>query len=69
MLFLPPRQANDQSPRFIGLDLAKRETQLAVLNAEGLQMAAKRFATTRDCTEHQWSTGFKNGGWWPGRQR
>jgi hypothetical protein len=29
----------------------------------------QRFATTRDCTEHQWSTGFKNGGWWPGRQR
>ena len=29
----------------------------------------QRFATTRDCTEHQWSTGFKNGGWWPGRLR
>ena len=27
----------------------------------------QRFATTRDCTEHQWSTGFKRGGsWWPG---
>jgi hypothetical protein len=26
----------------------------------------QRFATTSDCTEHQWSTGFKNGGWWPG---
>ena len=26
----------------------------------------QRFATTRDCTEHQWSTGFKNGRWWPG---
>ena len=29
----------------------------------------QRFATTRDCTEHQWSSAFKNGGWWPGRQR
>jgi len=27
----------------------------------------QRFATTRDCSEHQWSTGFKNGGWGPGR--
>jgi hypothetical protein len=26
----------------------------------------QRFATTRSCSEHQWSTGFKNGGWWPG---
>ncbi|GAA0811519.1 hypothetical protein [Spirilliplanes yamanashiensis] len=26
----------------------------------------QRFATTKKCTEHQWSTGFKNGSWWPG---
>jgi hypothetical protein len=26
----------------------------------------QRFATTKDCAEHQWSTGFSNGGWWPG---
>jgi hypothetical protein len=26
----------------------------------------QRFATTRSCTEHQWSTGFHNGVWWPG---
>jgi hypothetical protein len=27
----------------------------------------QRFATTKDCTEHQWSTGFRTGGgWWPG---
>jgi hypothetical protein len=25
----------------------------------------QRFATKTDCTEHQWSTGFKTGGWWP----
>jgi hypothetical protein len=24
----------------------------------------QRFATARQCTEHQWSTGFKSGGWW-----
>jgi hypothetical protein len=24
----------------------------------------QRFATTRGCTEHQWSTGFKTGSWW-----
>ncbi|WP_212992813.1 hypothetical protein [Actinoplanes auranticolor] len=24
----------------------------------------QRFATSRQCTEHQWSTGFKGGGWW-----
>ena len=29
----------------------------------------QRFATKSTCTEHQWSTGFKNGLWWPGRQR
>ncbi len=29
----------------------------------------QRFATTRNCSEHQWSTGFKNGGWWSGRLR
>jgi len=25
----------------------------------------QRFATTKTCTEHQWSTGFKSGSWWP----
>ncbi|AGZ38367.1 hypothetical protein AFR_00390 [Actinoplanes friuliensis DSM 7358] len=29
----------------------------------------QRFATTRDCSEHQWSTGFRTGNWWPGRLR
>lgn len=24
----------------------------------------QRFATTRSCTEHQWSTGFRTGSWW-----
>jgi hypothetical protein len=26
----------------------------------------QRFATTRDCSEHQWSTGFRTGRWFPG---
>jgi hypothetical protein len=26
----------------------------------------QRFATDKDCTEHQWSTGFNRGSWWPG---
>lgn len=25
----------------------------------------QRFATRTDCTEHQWSTGFTSGVWWP----
>lgn len=24
----------------------------------------QRFATSRECTEHQWSTGFRTGSWW-----
>ncbi|MET0415819.1 MAG: hypothetical protein ABW022_07340 [Actinoplanes sp.] len=26
----------------------------------------QRFATDRTCSEHQWSTGFNRGPWWPG---
>jgi hypothetical protein len=29
----------------------------------------QRFATKLSCTDHQWSTGFGNGIWWPGRLR
>lgn len=29
-------------------------------------MDDQRFATTRTCTDHQWSTGFRSGVWWPG---
>lgn len=47
MPFLPARQPGDISPRFIGIDLAKRESQLATLNAEGVQVATMRLATTR----------------------
>lgn len=48
MLLLPPLSADDASPRFIGLDLAKSETQLAALDAAGEQIASRRFKTTRD---------------------
>ncbi|MFN7929321.1 MAG: hypothetical protein U0Y68_15520 [Blastocatellia bacterium] len=34
--------------RWISLDLAKRESQLVTLNAEGEQIAALRFQTTRE---------------------
>lgn len=34
--------------RYFGIDLAKRESQVAVLDADGVQVETKRFATTRD---------------------
>lgn len=48
MSFLPLRAAGDTALRWIGLDLAKRESQLVTLNAEGEQIAALRFQTTRE---------------------
>lgn len=35
-------------PRWFGIDLAKRESQIAVLDADGIQIETKRFATTRE---------------------
>ena len=37
-----------EGARYFGIDLAKRETQLAVLDADGVQISQKRFATKRD---------------------
>jgi len=34
--------------RYFGIDLAKRESQVAVLDAGGIQIETKRFATTRE---------------------
>jgi transposase len=48
MTFLPPRSPDDLSPRYLGLDLAKRESQLAVLQADGQLIASRRFSTSRD---------------------
>jgi transposase len=47
MSFLPARSPDDVSPRFLGLDLAKRESQLAVLQSDGNQIASRRFPTSR----------------------
>ena len=35
-------------PRYFGIDLAKRESQVAVLDSNGVQVETKRFATTRE---------------------
>lgn len=43
---LPPRKADDDTIRYVGLDLAKKETQVAVLNSDGKQIASRRFQAT-----------------------
>jgi hypothetical protein len=48
MTLLPPRPPGELSPRFFGLDLAKRESQLAVLDAAGCLFHSVRFPTTRE---------------------
>jgi transposase len=45
---LPSRSGEDQSPRYIGLDLGKRETQVAVVGSDGHQIHSRRLATTRE---------------------
>ncbi len=46
--FLPAPALSLTGSRWFGLDLAKRESQLAVLDDKGLLVAQKRFATTRE---------------------
>jgi transposase len=48
MTFLSKPVAELEGERYFGVDLAKRETQLAVLNAAGEQVFAKRFDTERE---------------------
>lgn len=48
MTFLSKDVRQLEGARYFGIDLAKRETQLAVLDAEGVQISQKRFATTRE---------------------
>jgi transposase len=43
---LPPRNNDDQSPRFVGLDLGKRQSQIAVLDSSGKQIYSRRIDTT-----------------------
>lgn len=47
MTFLSPEVLRLEGERYFGLDLAKRETQLAVLDNAGSQVQQKRFATSR----------------------
>lgn len=46
--FLPASALTLTGIRWFGLDLAKRESQLAVLDEKGLLVAEKRFCTTRE---------------------
>jgi transposase len=48
MTFLSKEVAALSAERWFGLDLAKRETQLSVLDALGKEVFSKRFATTRE---------------------
>ena len=48
MTFLSKETASLRGERWFGLDLAKRETQLAALDSTGKQVQQKRFATTRE---------------------
>jgi transposase len=45
---LPPRKPDDKANRFIGLDLAKNETQLSLLNADGKEIHTRRFISSRE---------------------
>lgn len=47
MTFLSTVVRRLEGERYFGLDLAKRETQLAVLDSAGVQVQQKRFTTSR----------------------
>ena len=46
--FLPKAASDVSGKRYLGIDLAKKESQLAVLDEQGEQVCQKRFATTRE---------------------
>ena len=48
MTFLSKEVRELSGRRYFGLDLAKRETQLAVLNSAGTQVQQKRFSSSRE---------------------
>lgn len=48
MSFLPNTAQQLEGARFLGIDLAKKESQLSVLDAAGHEVLSLRFATTRD---------------------
>lgn len=48
MSFLPNAAAELVGNRFIGIDLAKKDSQLSILNDAGVEVLSLRFPTTRD---------------------
>jgi transposase len=48
MTFLSKETRSLEGPRYLGIDLAKRETQLSVLNSSGAEVQQKRFDTSRE---------------------
>jgi len=48
MTFLSKEARQLEGVRYFGIDLAKRETQIAVLDMDGKQIEQKRFATSRE---------------------
>ncbi len=48
MTFFSKETRHLTGERYFGIDLAKRESQVAVLDANGVQIESKRFATTRE---------------------
>ncbi|QQS32972.1 MAG: IS110 family transposase [Acidobacteriota bacterium] len=48
MRFFSKTTRATDGPRWFGIDLAKRESQISVLDAGGVQIETKRFATTRE---------------------
>ena len=48
MSFFSKTTRATMGPRYFGIDLAKRESQVAVLDPDGGQVETKRFATTRE---------------------
>ena len=48
MTFLSKEARSLEGPRYLGIDLAKRETQLSVLNSSGQEVQQKRFSTSRE---------------------
>lgn len=48
MTFLSKEARTSEGPRYLGIDLAKRETQLSVLNSSGIEVQQKRFSTSRE---------------------
>ena len=53
--------------RSTNADKVSWQTSFRPVLASTVTEASHETMKLGDCTEHQWSTGFNNGGWWPGR--